>query len=136
MIADEPTHFSDDTQSELQQLRRRDDRRREQQIESMAATMTQLCQKVADLQRNAEMQPTTSEALVERATKCAVAGVFAQIGVDVNNPVQLQAFRDDLRFSAYARESAKKGFYGLMTGVGSALVAAVLYFLSQWGGQK
>lgn len=137
MVADEPDSLRQvNIQSEIRQLRRADDRRREQQIEALTAAVNRQSAEIASLQHAVEMQAAQSEGLVERATKQAVAGVFAQIGVDVNNPAQLQTFRDDLRFSAYARESAKKGFYGLITAVGSTLVGAILYFLSHWGAKN
>lgn len=125
-----------DIHDELKQLRRLDDRRRDHQIEALTTTVNELRDAMSALQHSVDLQAALSDGMVERATKQAVAGVFAQFGVDVDNPAQLQAFRDDLRFSAYARESAKKGCYGLMTAVGSAVVGAVLYFLSQWGGHK
>lgn len=121
---------------ELKQLRRLDGRRREHQIEALTTTVNELRDAMSALQHSVDLQAALSDQMVERATKQAVAGVFAQFGVDVNNPAQVQALRDDLRFSASARESAKKGFYGLMTAVGSTVAGAVLYFLTQWGGQK
>ncbi|MER2528051.1 MAG: hypothetical protein ABTR07_09005 [Candidatus Competibacter denitrificans] len=138
MNADDPNSGRPptDIHGELQHMRRLDDRRREHQIEALTTTVNELRDAMSALQHSVDLQAALSDQMVERATKQAVAGVFAQFGVDVNNPAQLQALRDDLRFSAYTRESAKKGFYGLMTAVGSAVVGAVLYFLTQWGGQK
>lgn len=127
-----PTNIHD----ELKQLRQIDDRRREQQIEALTTTVNELKDAMSALQHSVDLQAALSDQMVERATKQAVAGVFAQFGVDVNNPAQMQALRDDLRFSAHARESAKKGFLGLMTAVGSTVAGAVIYFLTQWGGQK
>lgn len=42
--------------------------------------------------------------------KAAVKEVFYMLGVDVDDPKQVEAFRRDIRFSGDLRRSAAKGF--------------------------
>ncbi|MBK7543292.1 MAG: hypothetical protein IPI57_16370 [Candidatus Competibacteraceae bacterium] len=59
---------------------------------------------IADLKRAlADHVGPNEEALINRAATRAVELVFANIGVDVNDPKDLQRFRDDLRFGAMIR---------------------------------
>lgn len=71
-----------------------------------------------------------------KAARMAVESVFSAIGVDVNDPKDLQRFRDDLRFGSVARESAQKGFLALITALLSAVGLAVWYGVSTYFGIK
>lgn len=61
------------------------------------------------------------EARIEKAVNQAVAlaihDVFALLGVDVNDPIDLQRFRDDLRFGGVFRNAATKGFMALIAAI-------------------
>lgn len=76
------------------------------------------------------------EHVAAKAARIAVENVFSAIGVDVNDPKDLQRFRDDLRFGSVARESAQKGFWALITALLSAFGLAVWYGVSAHFGIK
>lgn len=51
--------------------------------------------------------------LVERVAKAAVAEVFRSSGVNVDDPNQLDEFRENLRFNTCLRAWAKRSVWGL-----------------------
>ena len=53
----------------------------------------------------------------EAAAKSAVMKVFAILGVDVNDPKQVEEFRKDLRFGQSMRKLADKGSLALVGAV-------------------
>lgn len=57
------------------------------------------------------------EMLVERAAKLAVKQAFTHLGVDVDDPKDLQQFRDDLRFGGVFRHAATKGFFAVLAAI-------------------
>ena len=55
--------------------------------------------------------------IAERAVDMAVHRAFAHLGVDVDDPKDLQRFRDDLRFGGVFRSAAMKGFFAILAAV-------------------
>lgn len=74
-------------------------------------------------------------ALSEQAAQHAVKKVFAILGVDVDRPESVEAFREDLRFGRRLRKVAGHGALAF-TGVVAAALAAALWdgVLSKLGG--
>ena len=52
--------------------------------------------------------------LVDLAAQKAVKQAFSHLGVDVDNPIDLQRFRDDLRFGGVFRTAASRSFLALV----------------------
>ena len=50
----------------------------------------------------------------EEAAKVAVKHVFEILGVDVDDPKQVEDFREDLRFSGGMRDMTRKGKIAMM----------------------
>lgn len=71
----------------------------------------------------------------EESARQAVKMVFAILGVNVDEPKEVEEFRENLRFGASMRRAADKGWLVLagmfFTGIGSMIVAGVLHFFSQ-----
>lgn len=61
-----------------------------------------------------------------RAAKEAVALVFAIVGVDVDDPRQVEEFREDLRFGRRMRRVADKGAMAVVGAVAVAIAGALL----------
>ncbi|MBK8896944.1 MAG: hypothetical protein IPN66_06900 [Candidatus Competibacteraceae bacterium] len=94
---------------ELREMRRTADRSREEQIYLLTGSVGAIKVDIADLKRAlADHVGPGEEALINRAATRAVELVFANIGVDVNDPKDLQRFRDDLRFGAMIRTASQK----------------------------
>ena len=47
---------------------------------------------------------------IEEAVSCAVKKVFAILGVDIDKPESVEAFREDLRFGRRMRRAADHSF--------------------------
>ncbi len=60
------------------------------------------------------------------AAKCAVQNVFAILGVDVDDPRQVEEFRQDLRFGGKLRRAADRGFI-MAVGVGLSVILFAAY---------
>lgn len=61
----------------------------------------------------------------ESAADAAVKKVFAILGVDIDKPEQVEAFREDLRFGGMLRRAASRGALAFFGAVGVALAAAL-----------
>ena len=65
----------------------------------------------------------------EDAAKKAVKDVFSILGVDVDEPAQVEEFRKDLRFGQAMRKVADKGVFALVgaifVGIGIAAWAGI-----------
>lgn len=59
------------------------------------------------------------------AADLAVKKVFAILGVDVEKPESVEAFREDLRFGRKMRKLADRGMFSIAAVIGVALVTAV-----------
>lgn len=119
---------------ELRELRRTADRSRETQMYSLADSVGTMKVDIADLKRALMDHVGPGETLlIDRAATRSVEIVFASIGVDVNDPKDLQRFRDDLRFGAMIRAAAQKGMFAALTAIVTAIVGAVWYAVTHLG---
>lgn len=59
------------------------------------------------------------------AADLAVKKVFAILGVDVEKPESVEAFREDLRFGRKMRKLADRGMFSVAAFIGVALVTAI-----------
>lgn len=69
--------------------------------------------------------PEHRKADIDAAADKAVKKVFAILGVDVNKPESVEAFREDLRFGRKMRKLADKGLIGIVGIVGAGIAAAI-----------
>lgn len=119
---------------ELREMRLTADRSREEQIYLLTGSVGAIKVDIADLKRAlADHVGPGEEALINRAATRAVELVFANIGVDVNDPKDLQRFRDDLRFGAMIRTASQKGMIAALTAIVTAVVGAVWYTVTHLG---
>ena len=63
--------------------------------------------------------------IAEDAAEAAVKKVFAILGVDINIPKDVEAFRENLRFGASLRRAADKGALAFVTGIAMVILAAL-----------
>lgn len=56
-------------------------------------------------------------ALADKAANIAVKRAFGHLGVDVDSAVDLQRFRDDLRFGGVFRNAATRGFFAILAAI-------------------
>lgn len=66
-----------------------------------------------------------SEALVHQAARAAAKEVFAMLGVDVDDPQEVELFRRDLRFAGDLRRSTVKALGAFIVAVIGAGTAAI-----------
>lgn len=119
---------------ELREMRRTADRSREEQIYLLTGSVGAIKVDIADLKRAlADHVGPGKEVFINRAATRAVELVFANIGVDVNDPKDLQRFRDDLRFGAMIRTASQKGMIAALTAIVTAVVGAVWYTVTHLG---
>ena len=61
----------------------------------------------------------------EEAADIAVRKVFAILGVDINKPESVEAFREDLRFGKRLRKATDHGMLAVAAVIAAAMCAAV-----------
>lgn len=66
------------------------------------------------------------DAAVTKATKMAVKDVFAILGVDIDNPSQVEQFRISLRFSDSLRKLADRGMLVFAGAVALMVLGAII----------
>ena len=74
--------------------------------------------------------------VAHQAVEMAVKQAFSHLGVDVNDPRQLQAFRDDLIFGGLFRDAAKKGFYALLATMAGIIGTSVVIVIKSYFGWR
>lgn len=75
---------------------------------------------------------TREELISEEAARRAVKKVFAILGVDIDDPKEVEEFRKDLRFAADMRQYTKKGFMVFFTAIiGLAATAAWVFIFKR-----
>jgi len=73
----------------------------------------------------------------KQSAEIAVRKTFAILGVDIDNPREVETFRQDLRFGGMLRRAAERGFIALVTAIVLGVVAAVWVGLQvKLGGAK
>ena len=119
---------------ELREMRRAADRTREEQVFRLVESVGLINTDLADMKRAmADHLGAGEEALAQRAADHAVKTVFANIGVDINDPKDLRRFRDDLRFGSMIRAAAQKGMIAALTAIVTAVVGAIWYSVTHLG---
>ncbi len=63
--------------------------------------------------------------LAEQSARLALKKTFAILGVDIDDPREVEEFRQDLRFAGAMRQYTNKGMLAMVTAVAVAIVAAV-----------
>lgn len=63
--------------------------------------------------------------LIDESVDKAVKKTFSILGVDIEDPSNVEEFRKDLRFSGRMREFMDKSMLAFVTGIGVALAAAL-----------
>lgn len=64
-------------------------------------------------------------ALADEAASAAARKVFAILGVDLDEPKEVEAFRRDLRFGGSMRRAADRMFLAFVLAIGSGIAAAL-----------
>jgi hypothetical protein len=76
-------------------------------------------------------QPVEFCQFADEAAKKAVRDTFAILGVDIDNPVQVAEFQDDLRFGRKIRRRFEQGigsaFLVVLGMIGAAFIAGLSY---------
>jgi len=65
--------------------------------------------------------------IIEEAVESAVKKTFAILGVDVDEPSSVEAFREDLRFGRRLRKMADHGQMAMVTVVIGGMLLALWY---------
>jgi hypothetical protein len=69
---------------------------------------------------------------IEEAVSCAVKKVFAILGVDIDKPESVEAFREDLRFGRRMRKAADHSFLAFVGMLTVGVVSAMWFGLQQY----
>lgn len=72
----------------------------------------------------------------DEAANRAVSKVFAILGVDIGDPQQVEAFREDLRFGRHMRTAANYGILAMIGTAASAIIVAIWYGIKTVIGQQ
>lgn len=67
--------------------------------------------------RNVEAWEIRGKALSDDTANKAVKIAFSHLGVDINNPTELQNFRDDLRFGGVFRQAVSRSFMAVIAAI-------------------
>jgi hypothetical protein len=119
---------------DLQSLHRRE-------LESLRSQLVELAQRVDQeligLDAKIEKRLEDSEMRVaHQAVDMAVKQAFAYMGVDVNDPQQVQAFRDDVTFGGLLKDAAKKSFYAMLAAIGGVVGMSIVIAIKGFFGWK
>jgi len=69
----------------------------------------------------------SDEAIIELAVDSAIKKTFAILGVDIDKPESVEAFREDLRFGRKLRKMSDHGSMAMVTVVIGGLLLALWY---------
>ena len=129
-----PNDDADSLRHELERSHRRE-------LDLLRSRLDDLAQRVefemAGLDVRIEKKLEVSEMRVaHQAVEMAVKQAFGLLGVDVNDPKQLQGFRDDLTFGGLFRDAAKKGFYAMLATMAGIIGTSVVIVIKSYFGWK
>lgn len=62
---------------------------------------------------------------IDEAMDRAVHQVFSDLGVNVDDPTDLQRFRDNLQFGGVFRHAVEKSFYAVLAAIAGAIGLAI-----------
>lgn len=72
--------------------------------------------------------------VAHQAVDMAVKKAFGHLGVDIDDPKDLQVFRDDLRFGGVFRNAATKSFFALIAAIFGGIGLSIwMAFKNQFG---
>lgn len=72
--------------------------------------------------------------IAHHAVDLAVRRAFGHMGVDIDNPKDLQTFRDDIRFGGVFRSAATKSFFALVAALFGGIGLSIwMAFKDQFG---
>lgn len=124
---------------ELDSLRNEVERSHRRELDLLRARLDDLAKQVenelAGIEDRIEKKLENSEIkIAHRAVDLAVRKAFGHLGVDVDDPKDLQVFRDDLRFGGVFRSAVSKSFYAMLAAIFGAIgLAIVVAFKDQFG---
>ena len=129
-----PNDDADSLRHELERSHRRE-------LDLLRSRLDDLAQRVefemVGLDVRIEKKLEVSEMRVaHQAVEMAVKQAFGLLGVDVNDPKQLQGFRDDLTFGGLFRDAAKKGFYAMLATMAGIIGTSVVIVIKSYFGWK
>ena len=129
-----PNDDSDSLRHELERLHRRE-------LESIQSRLDNLAQRVefelTGLDSKIEKKLEASEMKVANmAVELAVKQAFMYMGVDVADPQQVQAFRDDVTFGGLLKDAARKSFYAMLAAIGGVIGMSIVIGLKSYFGWK
>jgi len=107
-------------------------------LRSQLSDLTQRVeQELIGLDSKIEKKLEDSELKVaHQAVDMAVKKAFAYMGVDVNDPQQIQNFRDDITFGGLIKDAAKKSFYAMLATIGGVIGMSIIISLKSYFGWK
>ena len=73
---------------------------------------------------------------VDEAMDRAVHRVFSDLGVDVDDPADLQRFRDNQQFGGVFRQAVEKSFYAVLAAIAGAIVLVIVAVFKERFGIK
>jgi hypothetical protein len=90
---------------------------------------------LVELDARIEKKLEASEMRVaHKAVDIAVRQAFSHLGVDIDDPKDLQVFRDDLRFGGVFRSAATKSFYAMLLAIFGGIGLSIwMAFKDQFG---
>jgi hypothetical protein len=111
------------------------------ELELLRSQFAELAQRVDQeligLDAKIEKRLEDSEMRVaHQAVDMAVKQAFAYMGVDVNDPQQVQAFRDDVTFGGLLKDAAKKSFYAMLAAIGGVVGMSIVIAIKGFFGWK
>ena len=127
------------SEDELYIARREMDRVQQDRLSHIESRIDDLANKVkyevGEVEQRISARISLSEQLMaEQSASLAVRRTFLHLGVDVDNAVDLQRFRDDLRFGGVFRTAATKGFLALLAAIcGGIGLSIVMVFKEKTG---
>ena len=129
-----PNDDADSLRHELERSHRRE-------LDLLRSRLDDLVQRVefemVGLDVRIEKKLEVSEMRVaNQAVEMAVKQAFGHLGVDINDPKQLQAFRDDLTFGGLFRDAAKKGFYAILATMAGIIGTSVVIVIKGYFGWR
>jgi hypothetical protein len=122
-------------------LRHELERSHRRELDLLHSRLDDLAQRVESeligLDHRIERRLEASEMKVaHQAVDMAVKQAFGLLGVDVNDPKQLQGFRDDLTFGGLFRDAAKKGFYAMLATMAGIIGTSIVIVIKSYFGWR
>lgn len=81
--------------------------------------------RAADAPVTAAEVENIAQRVADESSERAVRKVFAILGVDIDDPAQVETFRDDLRFGRRLRKAADHSWLAFVGGITLAVLGAI-----------